>query len=282
MLKDLARDVDRLLRGKFTKTEDLRAGRIEVPVKTLVIVGVLLGTVYGLFMGLYALLRPGSPSFVQLLYTTIKVPLLYLLTLGVTFPSLYVFSALANSRLRSFDTLRLLLVAVGVNLALLASFGPVTGFFTLSTDSYPFMILLNVVFFGVSGIVGLTFLSNALKSVFSAEPPPIAEAPTEPDPGDEDEEEEEETVDAGVKAPESGVNFIPVRDRYSPHPAPSPEDVQRRIFVVWTIIYGIVGAQMGWILRPFIGSPNLPVQFLRERDSNFFQAILRTLGDLFS
>ena len=39
MLKDLARDVDRLLRGKFTKTEDLRAGRIEVPVKTLVIVG---------------------------------------------------------------------------------------------------------------------------------------------------------------------------------------------------------------------------------------------------
>ncbi len=39
---------------------------------------------------------------------------------------------------------------------------------------------------------------------------------------------------------------------------------------------------MGWILRPFIGSPNLPVQLFREREPNFFQAVLRTLGDLFS
>jgi hypothetical protein len=59
-----------------------------------------------------------------------KVPLLFLLTLMVTLPSLYVFSALANSRLHFVDTLTLLLAATAVNLALLASCGPVTGFFT--------------------------------------------------------------------------------------------------------------------------------------------------------
>ncbi|MEN8151337.1 MAG: hypothetical protein ABFS86_16090, partial [Planctomycetota bacterium] len=169
-------------------------------------------------------------------------------------------------------TLRLLLVAVGVNLALLASFGPVTGFFTVSTDSYPFMIILNVVFFGVSGIVGLVFLNNTLKAVFGTETPPPVPAPEEKD-GDEDAEE---------RPSGTTVSVTPVRDRYAPMPLTTPEDVQRRIFIVWIVIYGIVGAQMGWILRPFIGSPNLPVQFFRERESNFFQAVIKTLGDLFS
>ena len=69
-------------------------------------------------------------------------------TLAVAFPSLYVFSALADSRLTFANTLRLMLAAVVVDLALLASLGPVTGFFALSTESYRFMIVLNVVFFG--------------------------------------------------------------------------------------------------------------------------------------
>ncbi len=32
----------------------------------------------------------------------------------------------------------------------------------------------------------------------------------------------------------------------------------------WLVIYAFVGIQMGWILRPFIGSPNVPTQFFRE------------------
>ena len=44
----------------------------------------------------------------QMLATILKVPLLFLLTLIVTFPSLYVFSALSGSRLSAGATLRLL------------------------------------------------------------------------------------------------------------------------------------------------------------------------------
>jgi hypothetical protein len=50
---------------------------------------------------------------------------------------------------------------------------------------------------------------------------------------------------------------------------------------VWTLIYGVVGAQMGWILRPFVGTPNLPFTLFRQRESNFFQAFFGALGDLF-
>ena len=40
---------------------------------------------------------------------------------------------------------------------------------------------------------------------------------------------------------------------------------KRHQWLMWTWIgiYALVGIQMGWVLRPFIGSPNAPVQFLR-------------------
>ena len=48
------------------------------------------------------------------------------------------------------------------------------------------------------------------------------------------------------------------------------------------IVFGLVGAQMGWVLRPFVGNPNLPFTWFRGRESNFFQAVLQTFLNLFS
>ncbi len=115
-----------------------------------------------------------------------------------------------------------------------ASFGPITGFFTLSTDSYPFMKLLNVAFFAISGLAGLAFLKQALALVFAA-------------PGTE----------------------------------PNASGAPLAVFRIWTLIYAVVGAQMGWILRPFLGDPGLPFQLFREREKNFFVAFLETLSAFF-
>ena len=235
--------IDTLLRGGFNKREDLERGRFDIPASTLAGAGILLGVSYGVFMGLFAAMRGGSGSLAQLLTAMVKVPSLFLLTLVVTFPSLYVFSALSGSRLEFKDTLRLLLAAIAVNLTLLASFGPVTGFFTLSTESYPFMILLNVFFFAVSGVIGLGFLKRALATVFT----PAAKEPGTPGP-----------------------------------PSQSAVDPASRVFTIWTLIYAVVGAQMGWVLRPFVGAPNEPFQFFRERQSNFFAAVLNALSNLLS
>ena len=224
----LFRAVDDLLRGHHTRPEQLQQGRLDIATGRLAAAVGVLGMGYGAFMGLYAVLRGGEGSLRQLGAAMLKVPLLFLLTLVVTFPSLYVFSALAQSRLTFENTLRLLLAAMTVNMALLASFAPVTGFFTLSTESYPFMVILNVVFYTISGLVGLTFLRKALAGVF----------------------------DSGA-APE------------------------KRVFRVWTLIYAVVGAQMGWILRPFIGDPNRPFQLFRERRGNFFIAVWEAVLNLF-
>ena len=35
----------------------------------------------------------------------------------------------------------------------------------------------------------------------------------------------------------------------------------------------VVGAQLGWVLRPFIGDPTQPFSLLRPKGSNFFQAV---------
>ena len=38
----------------------------------------------------------------------------------------------------------------------------------------------------------------------------------------------------------------------------------RQLRRVWLAIYAFVGIQFGWLLRPFIGAPNLPVTFFRS------------------
>lgn len=276
-MKQLFRSIDRLLRGEFTSAEALQDRRIDVPARTLVIAGVLLGGSYGVFMGLYAGLRGENPNWQQLAASLAKVPLLFLLTLFVTFPSLYVFSALARSRLRAAETLRLLLVAITVTLALLASFGPVTGFFTLSTSSYPFMIVLNVLFFAIAGIVGVGFLRKALQHVFAEPPsPPAPPAPPSPPAAPAS----DATAEAGDSDP------VPEREREVDglrvlRSRPRQGDASESIFKVWVVMYGVVGAQMAWILRPFIGTPDLPFQLFRERESNFLLALGEALRQLF-
>jgi hypothetical protein len=55
----------------------------------------------------------------------------------------------------------------------------------------------------------------------------------------------------------------------------------RTTFRIWLVIYGLVGAQMGWVLRPFIGAPDIPFQWFRVREANIFVDLFRTISDLF-
>lgn len=54
---------------------------------------------------------------------------------------------------------------------------------------------------------------------------------------------------------------VVVRRYYRPLIHRSPR--HRQLLRVWFILYAFVGIQMGWVLRPFIGDPNLPVRFFR-------------------
>src|SRR5262245_28851448 len=108
--------LDRILRGEVTRPANLRDGDIRVPAAGLAVLIMLCGCFYGLCMGWFALLNREVPEYRQLLATVLKVPALFLLTLLVTFPSLYVFNAMVGSRLSMASLLRLLIASLSVML----------------------------------------------------------------------------------------------------------------------------------------------------------------------
>ncbi len=272
-MMDWIRQLDGLLRGQTTQPELLRRGAFELALRRFVIFSLLLGAAYGFFMGWYALTTREADGFKQLIASMVKLPMLFLLTLAVSFPSLYVFSALTGCRLSFKAVLRLLVATITVHLAIAASFGPILGFFTVSTDNYAFIVLLNVVLLATGGFVSLAFLLRTLRGL-SGEPVLPVEAENM-DEGGADDESENEAAGSQVLPGLSGRRVSITRA-----PMAGARDAGAPVFGVWIIIYGLVGAQMGWILRPFVGHPNIPFAWLRPRGGNFFESIWAQLSNL--
>ncbi|HEV2292329.1 MAG TPA: hypothetical protein VGR35_00645 [Tepidisphaeraceae bacterium] len=266
------RQLDRILRGDATRLSELRTGRIEIPAGGLALTLTALGVFYGACMGAFAITGSGSGNALQILASALKVPALFLLTLAVTFPSLYVFNALVGSRLRAESLLRLLAAAMAVMMAVLASMGTIVLFFSFSTTSYPFMVLLNVAVFAISGFLGLSFLLQTLHRISIAEQQPhvasLQAPPAQPPPLPD-------ASPAPMPAPPANPGAL---DRTEGHVL--GRDV-KTVFRIWVIIFGLVGAQMSWILRPFVGDPNLKFTWFRSRESNFFIDVMEKIRDLF-
>jgi hypothetical protein len=52
----------------------------------------------------------------------------------------------------------------------------------------------------------------------------------------------------------------------------------RTMLRVWLVIYAFVGIQMAWVLRPFIGKPELPTQFFRgEQWGNAYVELVKII-----
>lgn len=177
---------------------------------------VVLSGVHGLTMGL-------NSGFLQMLVSALKVPLLYLMTLLVCFPMLYVVNVIMGSRLGFLQTLALILLSMALNAILLAACSPVVVFFTITGSSYHFLKLLHVLIFAFSGMWGMFGLWRGLYAM----------------------------CESSDLYPRQAV----------------------RILQIWIVIFGFVGTQMAWSLRPFIGSPEMGFQIFREQESNFYQGV---------
>lgn len=271
------RQLDKLLRGDATQLDSLKNGRIEFPAKGVLISAVMLAASYGICMGLFAVLRTGGApaGWMQMVASIVKLPLLFLLTLVVTLPSLYVFNALVGSRLTLISVVHLLIASLSVTVAVLASLGPIIAFFSLSTVSHPFMVLLNVIAASIAGMLGMKFLFNTLnRLVFTQEQRSL---PAPPPPSFE--------IQADGTLEETGLVVAP-----PPLPASRPAALDRgdleqskdarSVFRIWVVVFSLVGAQMSWVLRPFVGSPSLEFAWFREREANFFMAIMEVLRNL--
>jgi hypothetical protein len=59
------------------------------------------------------------------------------------------------------------------------------------------------------------------------------------------------------------------------------KETRDKILQLWLILYGLVGCQLGWTLRPFFGYPGMPFELFREKGGNFYLDILRAMGEIF-
>jgi hypothetical protein len=127
-------------------------------------------------------------------------------------------------------------------------------FFMLSTKSYEFIMLLNVAVFTVAGAYGVWFLSKGMHGLM----PAVMQKEPEPEP-------------------------IPtMADGGTPVPTSSASHGVGTIMKWWLITYGIVGTQMAWILRPFVGTPDIPFSFFRAHESNFYVNVGQLIVKLLS
>jgi hypothetical protein len=266
-MKQSLKELDRLLRGERTRPSALRRGELEIPTTGLSLTISALGALYGVCMGSFALFHKGrSPVYQQVVSSAVKIPTMFLLTVIVTVPSLYVANALIGSRVSIRSMVRLIVASLAVMVAVLASLGPIVAFFSVITTSHPFIVILNVFVFGISALAGLNFMIRTIHRINAAVSRPLGL-----DPG----EDEIPLGDLGDK-PESALSLQ------------DPDDFQRlpshravmSVFLLWIVVFALVGTQMSWVLRPFIGKPGEPFIPIAGRGSNFLEGLSQAVGGL--
>jgi hypothetical protein len=63
---------------------------------------------------------------------------------------------------------------------------------------------------------------------------------------------------------------------------PGERPTSMKLVYMWILLFGFVGTQLAWTLRPFFGDPNAPFALFREINGTFYADILQTIGRLFS
>lgn len=178
------------------------------------------------FLALYGLVVGASSHWLQAISSAIKLPGLYLITLLVCLPSLYIFEVVTGSTRNFRQYLVLLLATTSVISVMLLAFVPVVLFFLLSVNDYNFFKLLNVAIFTLTGVIGVQFFYQSMKSLHSQDA-------------------------------EKSRNL--------------------KVVQAWLFLYGFVGSQLGWSLRPFFGTPGKDFALFRPLESNFYVHIWKTL-----
>lgn len=115
--------------------------------------------VYGLSMGLF---RGAVPALVA----AVKLPFLFLFTQVICFPFFHVLNCLMGPRMKIAHCYRLLLLATSANAIALASYAPISYFFTLTTSKmgYHFLVLMHVAVFTVAGALSIVVIALVVRS----------------------------------------------------------------------------------------------------------------------
>lgn len=254
----------------------------------------------------YGAVLGASHSLVQALSSAVKLPLLFLVTLAICLPTLYLFNLIFGARLGMLQAIALIMVCITVIAVMVLAFAPISLFFLITADNYEFFKLLNVAILVLSAIVGLRFLTSGMARLNdyqatiaaqreAAEREALPAAPTSLGPAGPAPAGSVDGVTAGSTADaapaSAAVAVLPKAPAVSPagqfprlpnpHAQPQGRPASMTLLYIWIGLFGFVGTQLAWTLRPFFGSPHEPFELFRNIEGTFYADILRTIGDLF-
>ncbi len=198
----------------------------------------------GVALACYGLVIGISHSIWQALASAVKLPLLFLLTLAICLPVLYLFNLLMYGRAAVRQVLALALAAITVTAGLTLAFAPITLFFLLTVQSYSFFVLLNVAILALTGIIGLQYMvrgAHTLNKLDAAQQQAVA-----------------------TELTKSG----------------SKPFVHTGLLALWLGLYAFVGTQLAWTLSPFFGQRESAFILFRPVEGNFYLEVLRLLFDM--
>src|SRR6266545_586137 len=227
-------------------------------------------------LAVYGLVLGSSHSFWQALSSMVKLPLLFLATLAICLPTLYLFNLVFGARLSMMQAVTL-----------------------ITAQSYVFFKLLNVSILVLTAFVGLRFLTAGMSALnahqeelaAAADALAIRTMTAEPEP-------ELALVAAGSGDGNGTVPPASARPALAaaqplpaapplvvPRPLPSGQAGAQRpasmtLLYIWILLFGFVGTQLAWTLRPFFGSPDRPFALFRHISGTFYSDIFHTIGRL--
>jgi hypothetical protein len=253
----------------------------------------------GIALAVYGAVLGSFHSALMALTSAVKLPLLFLVTLAICLPTLYLFNLVFGARLSIRQSLAMVMVALTVTAMLALAFAPISLFFLITAPDYAFFKLLNVAILALAALVGLRFLTGGMKvlnqhgllSAIPGTPNRPVEAPVSPAVGAPTPGPVTRPVTGPVtgSALENNGQVAPVAVALAPQPFPHPRPLRQSeptppsmtLLYIWILLFGFVGTQLAWTLRPFFGSPDRPFSLYREIDGNFYAEVFRTLAHLF-
>src|SRR5215208_4832288 len=158
---------DDLLRGQLGSDEPVPARTARL-LAFLLTVLVVYGLLYGATMGTFGGVR--GTRALQVVYSGVKVPLLLLVTFGLSLPSFFVLNTVLSVRDDFPHVLRALVATQAVLTTILASLAPFTAFWYASSADYNAALLFNALMFAVASVAAQWMLRRAYRPLVARNP----------------------------------------------------------------------------------------------------------------
>ena len=234
-------------------------------------------------LAIFGLVLGASNGFWQALSSMVKLPLLFLATLAICLPTLYLFNLVFGARLSMTQTVALVMVSITVISVLTLAFAPISLFFLITAQNYEFFKLLNVCILVLTAVIGLLFLTRGMAALNAYHAAVVAAAPA---------------AEVAVEVEDRELALVGTGNGHGPLPAapvamasperaasqaaavPAERPTSMALVYVWILLFGFVGTQLAWTLRPFFGDPDAPFALFREISGTFYTDILQTIGNV--